>query len=140
MKMKNNKAPGADAIPSELFKHGGDALYRAIHALIGRIWQQEKLPADWTKRLICPVYKKGNKLDYWNYQPITLLSTTYKVFSTILLRRLKTFTERDLEEHQSGFREGRSTLDQIFTLRITIEKFFEFNEDLHICLLTLSKL
>jgi sorting nexin-29 len=39
--------------------------------------------------------------------------------------------EEILGEYQSGFRQGRSTTDQIFSLRIILEKAYEYNADIH---------
>ncbi|XP_037930779.1 uncharacterized protein LOC119665622 [Teleopsis dalmanni] len=40
-RLKNNKAAGADGLPAELFKAGGDMLIRCMHQLICRIWLDE---------------------------------------------------------------------------------------------------
>ncbi|XP_055645457.1 uncharacterized protein LOC129781983 [Toxorhynchites rutilus septentrionalis] len=37
-RLKNNKAAGIDNLPSELLKYGGDALVRALHWVIVKIW------------------------------------------------------------------------------------------------------
>jgi len=49
-----------------------------------------------------------------------------------LLRRLEVYAEGILAEYQTGFRRGKSTTDHIFTLRQLMEKYYEYNKDLHI--------
>lgn len=47
MKMlRNNKAPGKDNIPTELYKHGGRAVTLALHGIIEKIWKEEKMPKE----------------------------------------------------------------------------------------------
>ncbi|XP_073817543.1 uncharacterized protein [Musca autumnalis] len=60
-RLKNNKAAGADGLPAELFKTGGDALIRCMHQLVSTIWQEERVPDDWNLSILCPVHKKGDK-------------------------------------------------------------------------------
>jgi hypothetical protein len=43
-KLKSYKFPGADQIPAELIKAGGETLYSEIHRLICSIWNKEELP------------------------------------------------------------------------------------------------
>jgi hypothetical protein len=59
---KNNKAPCEDPITTKLIKHGDQILLRGIHKLMYMIWTQERMPAEWRKGLICPIFKKGDKL------------------------------------------------------------------------------
>jgi hypothetical protein len=40
-----------------------------------------------------PVHKKGDKTDYSNYRGISLLSTSYKILSNILLSRLSPYMD-----------------------------------------------
>jgi sorting nexin-29 len=49
-----------------------------------------------------------------------------------LLRRLEIYVEDILTEYQTGFRRGKSTTDHILTIRQVMEKFYEYNKDLHI--------
>jgi hypothetical protein len=61
--LKNNKAAGSDSISAELLKNGGPNLVNALHELIQQAWISETLPESWTKGVLCPGYKKGDKLD-----------------------------------------------------------------------------
>jgi hypothetical protein len=54
--MNNNKAPGIDNIPAELYKRGGGLLLYKIHSLIRGIWKEEKIPTDCTMNIIVPIY------------------------------------------------------------------------------------
>ena len=85
---KSHKSPGIDQIPAEMIKAGGRTICLEIHKLITSIWKKEKLPEEWKESIIIPIHKKGDKTDCSNYRGISLLPTTYKILSNILLLRL----------------------------------------------------
>lgn len=89
------------------------------------------MPEEWKEGIIIPIHKKGDRKQCTNYRGITLLNTTYKVLSNILLERTKPYTEEILGDYQCGFRPGRSTIDQIFTIRQIMEKCWEYDRELH---------
>jgi hypothetical protein len=45
----------------------------------------------------------GDKTDYSNYRGISLLSTSYKILTNILLSRLIPYTDEITGDHQCGF-------------------------------------
>jgi len=59
-KLKNNKAPGPDGIPSEILKEGYKCMENRIYELIIQIWNEERIPLSWVEALICPIHKKGD--------------------------------------------------------------------------------
>ena len=56
-----------------------------------------------------------------NYRGISLTPTAAKIYSKLLLHRIRPVLENILRDNQNGFREKRSTTAQIFTLRRIIE-------------------
>jgi hypothetical protein len=70
-----------------------------IHKLINYIWNKEELPEQRKESIIVPVYNKGDKTD----QSISLLSTSYKIVSNILLSRLSPYTGEITVAHQCWF-------------------------------------
>jgi len=54
--------------------------------------------------------EKGNAMDCGNYKGISLLCTTYKILSNIILNRLRPYAVYIKGDYQSGFLVGRSTI------------------------------
>jgi sorting nexin-29 len=119
--IKTNKAPGED-ITAELIKNASGELKERLHVLICKIWRDENMPDDWKVGLIVPLFKKDDKMKCENYRGITLLNVAYKILSSIILERLKEYSEEILGEYQCSFRPQR-TVDQIFVVRQILEKF-----------------
>jgi hypothetical protein len=68
------------------------------------------------------LYKKGDIESCDNYRPISLISVTYKLLATLLLKRLQDAGAEDrLTESQYGFRRHRGTVDAIHAARCFIE-------------------
>jgi len=63
------------------------------------------------------LYKKGDKTDCSNYRGISLLPTSYKILSNILLSGLTPYAEEIIEDHECGFRRNSSATDNIFCIR-----------------------
>jgi hypothetical protein len=118
-KLRSYKSPGTDQIPAEMIKAGGETLYSEIHRLICSVWNREEY---WKESIIVPIYKKGDKTDCNSYQGISILSSVNKISSNILLARLTPYVNEIIGDHQWGFHHNRSTTDQIFYIRQTLEK------------------
>jgi len=88
---------------------------------------QKYLRKDWSKVFVSPMLKKGDRLSPANYRAISLLSIPGKIFSQILLNRMKLQTEKRFRESQFGFKPGMGTVDAIFVTREILEKAKERN-------------
>ena len=129
---KYHKAPGIDQITAEAIRQGGEPMVQMLHKISRKVWSEEVTPSDWSKMLVSPIHKKGDRLNPANYRAISLLSIPGKVFSQILLDRIKIKTEECLKESQFGFRPNRGTIDAIFVTRQIFEKAREHNVDIHL--------
>jgi len=63
----------------------------------------EELPEEWKESIIVRNSKKGDKTDCSNYRGISLLPTTYKILSNILLSRLTPYAKEIIGNHQFDF-------------------------------------
>jgi hypothetical protein len=89
-------SPDADQIQ-------GEKLHSEIHKLIKLIWNKEELPHQGKESTVIPIHKKGDKTECSNYQGISLLPTSYKMLSNILLSRLIPYANEIIGDHQYGF-------------------------------------
>ena len=77
-----------------------------------------------------PPYKgKGDKCKCSNWRGISLLSVVGKLFSRVLIKRVRAGTECAIGEEQCGFRQGRGCMDQVFVVRQVCEKYLTNGKD-----------
>ena len=100
---------------------------RYLTDLFCTIWEMETVPEEWHQGIIIPPYKgKGSRSDCRSYRGITLLSVPGKVFSHVLLARIRPVLLAHRRQQQSGFTPGRSTCDRILTLNLIAQRRREF--------------
>ncbi|KAJ4444213.1 hypothetical protein ANN_06004 [Periplaneta americana] len=102
-----------------------------LYKLVLAIWEKEIVQEQWKESIIVPIFKKGDKTNCSNFRGISLLLTSYKILSNIILRRLTPYVDEIIGDHQCGFRRNRSTIDQIFCIRQILEKKWEYKGTVH---------
>lgn len=137
--LTNDKSPGSDGLTNESIKLGAPILLKHLSTLFNMILQTEVVPKQWCSSDIVLIYKKGNPLDIGNYRPISLLASIYKLFTTIILKRITKKIDLLQPVEQAGFRSGFSTTDHLQTVEQLIEKHKEYNTSLYIALIDYSK-
>nr|VZI51647.1 unnamed protein product [Spirometra erinaceieuropaei] len=139
--LSNGKAPGSDAIPAEVYKHGGPQLMDHLTALFQEMWHQSEVPQDFKDATIVHLYKrKGNRQICDNHRGISLLNIAGKIFARILLNHLNNHLEQGLlPESQCGFHRHRGTTDMIFAARQLQEKCQEMRTHLYSTFVDLTK-
>lgn len=120
---KSGKAPGMDHISNDFIKAMPGSCRDYILNLFNKILDSEKIPELWGKVIITMIHKKGDKNDPTNYRGIALVNCLTKLFTSILNRRLSRWAEMVgvLPNCQTGFREDRSCLDNIFVVNTTVQ-------------------
>jgi hypothetical protein len=116
--LKNNKAPGPDGITYEFYKNIPPCSYNELLNTLNKIFLSEKIPSNFNKAIMIPLFKKGDPLIASNYRGLSLLNSLSKIFNSIILNRLTFWIEHNkiLTEFQAGFRKQYSTVDNIFNL------------------------
>ena len=71
------------------------------------------------RRVLVKLPTKGYQSECDNYRGTILLSVPEKVLNRMMLERLKATVDEKLRDHQAGFRQERSCVDQIATLRLS---------------------
>ena len=127
-KMKQKKAPGPDGITNEMLKHLGPGAKRTLLRIYNQSWSTGTVPTMWREAVIRPIPKKGkDKRDPSSYRPISLLSCVGKLLERIINKRLIWHLESNsvLASTQIGYRQFRSTEDQLALLTQDIEDAFQ---------------
>jgi hypothetical protein len=124
--IKFSKALGADNIVPELIIVDPGSTVELLHPLFKKIWETESMPLDWRKGLLVKLPKKWEITNRSNWRGITLLSIPSKVFTLVILNRIRYHIDIRLRREQASFRSNRSCTDQINTLRIIIGQSNEF--------------
>ena len=137
--MKTGKSPGIDMITAEEIIASGETGVQTMYNLCRQIWEEERFPEEWRQSIIIPIFKKKDKLICDNYRGISLLCHAEKLIASVILQRIKPRTEEILSEAQAGFRQGRSTIDQLLSLRLLAEKYNEVGKDLFLCYVDFQK-
>ncbi len=105
-----NKATGPDGVSNWILKKCREQLADKIHSLVMISLPQGRVPKDWKRANITPIFKGGNKENPLNYGPVSLTSVVGKLYERTIKERWMEHLERDkvLVNCQFGFRRGRS--------------------------------
>ena len=110
-----NKSVGPDEVhPRMLFELVGE-LSEPLAYLFNRTLKEGKIPDDWKKATVSPIFKKGVRNRAANYRPISLTSIVCKLMEKLVKQAiLKHLVDNSLlSSKQFGFLSGRSTITQL---------------------------
>jgi len=98
----------------------GEKVVKTVHKLCNMVWE-EKWSEEWTKSVLVMIPKKGD---------LTECSTYH---TSLTIERLKVVMEPHLSDEQGGFRNDRSTIQQIHMLRLIAEKYLVRGRKINNC-------
>ena len=69
--LKTGKAGGFDGIINEMLKNGGEDMIDLLWSLLKKVFEAECIPSSWSKGLIVPLFKGGDRHNTDNYRGIS---------------------------------------------------------------------
>ena len=111
--LHRGKAAGSDGLPNDFYKDFKLAVETPMTKLFNDIMKGQALPKSFAEAIILPLPKTGDPKDAFNYRPISLLNTAYKVFTKIIARRLQPILQKIIHQDQQGFIKGRQISNSI---------------------------
>ncbi|GFW24907.1 probable RNA-directed DNA polymerase from transposon X-element [Trichonephila clavipes] len=123
----HNTSPGPDGITYAMLRHLHPNSLANILFLFNRVWKEHCFPSSWREAIVIPILKPGKvATDPLSYRPIALTSCFCKTFERMVNTRLVYVLENEkcISPLQSGFRKGRSTLDNLVFLESQIRDAF----------------
>ena len=126
--LKNKKSLGTDGILAEYLD--GENYEGTLLKIIRILFARHLYHPQWDTNYLTPIHKKDDIKDTDNYRGIALGSSFAKLFSLILLKRLKNYIETNklISPNQIGFMKGSRTSEHIFLLQTIIEKVTKKNK------------
>lgn len=131
LELKNTnrkKAPGFDLINGEILSHLPRIAIVKYTNIINACFRLQYVPTLWKVAEVIMISKPGKPAHEVNsYRPISLLPIMSKIFEKLLINRLKPIIESKqiIPDHQFGFRNQHSTIDQVHRITNVIEKALE---------------
>jgi hypothetical protein len=119
----SGKAPGPDGITNDVLKILPIPVKSMLHELFVVMWATGHTPDSWKNSDTCLIYKKGVPTNPFNYRPIGLANTVYKLWTRMVTYVMYEYAEqhRIISGAQAGFRKNNSTHKQIQTLVLAYE-------------------
>lgn len=122
------KSPGRDLITGQMIKElPATAVMHLLH-ILNAIIRTGFFPYSWKISQIIMIPKAGkDPTNVSSYRPISLLSIVSKLFENLIIKRIKDVVKQTnvIPNHQFGFREKHSTIEQVHRIVNTIHETFE---------------
>lgn len=111
--MNPSKSPSPDGLTSHFFTTFWPQLGNHITLMIKKIFANGHLPHFLNETYIILIPKKEQPTQIDHFRPISLFNVIYKVISTLLVKRMRTFLLNIISPFQNAFVPSRSIQDNI---------------------------
>ena len=103
-KMKNDKTPGIDGLPVEVYKFFWELLGHFLVRSIQMAYNSGEISITQKRGVINCIPKGDKSREYLkNWRPISLLNTDYKIITSVMANRMKSVLNDIISPDQKGF-------------------------------------
>ena len=113
--LNGRKAMGPDGISGQVLKECHKQLLEPMYDIITSTILTGKVPKEWKRADITPIFKSGDKQVPLNYRPVSLTSVVCKICEAIIKRQWVDHLERENKicNSQFGFRQRKSCVTNL---------------------------
>ena len=138
--LKSGRASSDDGLLAEMLKNGTARLHEVLAQAFSLLLEgRSEVPTDWLVNKLVVLFKKGDAELPKNYRPICIIPVLAKLFSVVLLNRIRERLNSLQPFEQAGFRPDFSCSDEVHCLRMLAEKAEECGEILWVASLDMEK-
>ena len=139
--LKPDKAAGPDCIKPLVLKELRNEIAEIVFVIFQKSLSTGKIPMDWTRAFVSPIFKKGDSSDSANYRPISLTCILCKTLEHIIASNVSDHLSKHdiLFDLQHGFREKRSCETQLIQLTDELTRNTSTGNQTDLILLDFSK-
>jgi len=116
--LDTNKASGPDNTSPYILKNCANKISSTLQVIFIQSLDTDVLPSNWLIANVCPVFKKGNRTNVANFQPILLTSICSKTMEHVIYHSIMEHlnSQNILINSQHGFRSNHSCVSQLIAL------------------------
>ena len=117
--LDKTKSMGLDGLHPRVLSNCAAAFATPLALIYKRSFMSGVIPDTWRKSNVSPIFKKGSKLKYSNYRPVSLTPVPCKVMEGILHEHIMQHCVVNglISKHQHGFLKKKSCLTNLLETR-----------------------
>jgi len=141
-KLRQDKAPGANAIQPRYLKEIAEEICHALTIIFRKSLDQGVIPEDWRIANVSPIFKKeGSRGKASNYRPVSLTSQVCKIYESMLRNAVLEHLIKNqlIRESQHGFLRGRSCLSNLLAFLDKVTDYADKGINVDVIFLDLAK-
>ncbi|XP_058761237.1 uncharacterized protein LOC131634589 [Vicia villosa] len=108
-----NKSPGPDGFSLEFYKRHWSIIKEDIMKCCNDFYHKGTLVKSITSSFLALIPKKKNPQDLFEYRPICLVGSIYKIIAKLLANRMRGVVDLLVSTNQTAFVPGRSMMDGV---------------------------
>ena len=137
--LKPRKASGFDHISPKFLKIGAINLSLSLTPIINNSIMSKQYPDYVKKAVVTPLFKKSDQLDKANYRPLSILTSTSKLFEGVMCDQITNFMSEYLSNDLAAYRKHYSCNNVLINCIENWRKALDNNQNVGCILIDLSK-